>query len=397
MPNYQNSDYSGPAMKLGAGLGAGPALIAAGNVGYRIVTGECGTVGLTGGYTQGGGHSPLNSAYGLGADNVLEWEVVTGEGKHVVANPHENTDLYWALSGGGGGTYGVVLSMTVKLHPEGPIAHPLLTFGGEDTPTDTYWQGINIFHKHLATIVKGSRNSAQYNIWNDAFTGLFILFDGQSDAEINATMTPLLIELDSIKLKYNYTIAQNPTFLDYYNTTYGLLPYGYEPPSTLLDSRIIPRSIVQDDTARSTLMDAMKLTTNTGEFTFGCTALDASAVSHPDNAVLPAWRDAVSMCIMNAFWDWKAPMSRNYEVKDRMNNAYQAAMDAATPGGGVYLNEIDPGYAGDFKSNMYGANYGKLLDIKHAHDPGNLFYGHNAVGSDEFVVDGAGRLCYKGS
>ena len=120
-------------------MGAGEAMLVASKAGYRVETGECGTVGLTGGYTQGGGHGPLNSAYGLAADNVLEWEVVTGEGKHLTANPQQNSELYWALSGGGGGTYGVVLSMTTTLHPEGPVAGPSLSFASPNVGNETYW------------------------------------------------------------------------------------------------------------------------------------------------------------------------------------------------------------------------------------------------------------------
>ena len=103
------------------------------------------------------------------------------------------------------------------------------------------------------------------------------------------------------------------------------------------------------------------------------------------------------MCIMNGFWDWTAPFSQNVALKETMVNEYAPAIDAATPSSGVYLNEIDPLYKGDFKLEMYGSNYDRLLDIKHKHDPDHLFYGHFAVGSDEFTVDGSGRLCYAGN
>lgn len=58
----------------------------------------------------------MSSEYGLGADQVLEWEVVTANGDHIVATPSNNADMYWALSGGGPGTFGVVISMTVRAH-----------------------------------------------------------------------------------------------------------------------------------------------------------------------------------------------------------------------------------------------------------------------------------------
>lgn len=60
------------------------------------------TVGFAGGYIQGGGHSVLSSLYGMAADQALEFEVITTDGRLVRASPSENADLYWALSGGVG-------------------------------------------------------------------------------------------------------------------------------------------------------------------------------------------------------------------------------------------------------------------------------------------------------
>lgn len=68
-----------------------------------VVGGEGLTVGYTGGYLQGGGHSPLSSILGMGADHVLEIEVVTGDGRFVTASSSQNSDLFWAIRGGGGG------------------------------------------------------------------------------------------------------------------------------------------------------------------------------------------------------------------------------------------------------------------------------------------------------
>jgi FAD/FMN-containing dehydrogenase len=53
--------------------------------------------------------------YGLAVDNVVEMKVVTADGRLVVANEVSNPDLFWALRGGGAGTWGVVVEATVKV------------------------------------------------------------------------------------------------------------------------------------------------------------------------------------------------------------------------------------------------------------------------------------------
>lgn len=57
-----------------------------------------------------------------GVDNVLEITIVIADGSHVIANSYQNQDLFWALRGGGGGTWGVVTSVTYKTHPSTPYA-----------------------------------------------------------------------------------------------------------------------------------------------------------------------------------------------------------------------------------------------------------------------------------
>lgn len=74
-------------------------------------------VSVAGGWSQAGGHSWLSSEYGLGADNILEYKVVTADGKLTIANAVSNPDLFWAMRGGGGGTWGVVVEATIRAFP----------------------------------------------------------------------------------------------------------------------------------------------------------------------------------------------------------------------------------------------------------------------------------------
>lgn len=82
-----------------------------------VVGGAARSVGAAGGWVQGGGHSPLGGMYGMGVDNVFQFQVVKANGKVVIANKCKNNDLFWALRGGGGGTWGIALKITYKTHP----------------------------------------------------------------------------------------------------------------------------------------------------------------------------------------------------------------------------------------------------------------------------------------
>jgi FAD/FMN-containing dehydrogenase len=83
--------------------------------GLVAATGNCGAVGMVG-LTTGGGYGPLTSRYGLASDNLLAAEVVLADGGLAHCDEHENPDLFWAIRGGGG-NFGVITSILVRLHP----------------------------------------------------------------------------------------------------------------------------------------------------------------------------------------------------------------------------------------------------------------------------------------
>ena len=96
-----------------------------------------GLVGHTGvgGLTLGGGMGWLTRKHGLSIDNLVSAEVVTADGQIRRTSQAENSDLFWAIRGGGG-NFGVVTEFEFALHPVGPIVRVALLFwdldrGGE--------------------------------------------------------------------------------------------------------------------------------------------------------------------------------------------------------------------------------------------------------------------------
>jgi FAD/FMN-containing dehydrogenase len=88
--------------------------------GRGVPGGSCPTVGIAG-LTLGGGIGVVARAYGVTSDNVQSLQIVTADGQVRTCNSSQNSDLYWACRGGGGGNLGVVTSFTFRTHPVGQI------------------------------------------------------------------------------------------------------------------------------------------------------------------------------------------------------------------------------------------------------------------------------------
>jgi FAD/FMN-containing dehydrogenase len=108
-------DVRGRVATVAGGALAGDVIAAAGPHGLAAVTGAAGTVGLAGLLT-GGGYGPLLPRFGLALDNLLGAEIVLADGQIVFVDSSQNSELFWAIRGGGG-NFGVVTSMLVRLHP----------------------------------------------------------------------------------------------------------------------------------------------------------------------------------------------------------------------------------------------------------------------------------------
>lgn len=118
---------------VGAGLNQLEAVTALGKAGFAAPTGTEGTVGLVGA-TLGGGFGLLTRNYGMASDNLVAAEVVVasagGGAEAISADEENNSDLLWALRGAGNGNFGIVTSLTYKIHPLTQTIYVVATWPG---------------------------------------------------------------------------------------------------------------------------------------------------------------------------------------------------------------------------------------------------------------------------
>ncbi|HEX9582369.1 MAG TPA: FAD-binding oxidoreductase [Gemmatimonadales bacterium] len=88
--------------------------------GLHVPGGGCPDVGVAG-YMQGGGYGFTSRMFGINCDNVLQVKVMLADGTIATANAVENSDLYWAVRGGTGNNFGVLLEVTYQVYPLGQL------------------------------------------------------------------------------------------------------------------------------------------------------------------------------------------------------------------------------------------------------------------------------------
>lgn len=389
--NYTREDYTGPAVRLGAGVQAYEAYALAAAHGLRVTGGLAPTVGVAGGYVTGGGHGPLMGRYGLAADNSLEFEVVTPDRGHMVASPSENADLFWALNGGGGGAYAVILSQTLRAHPEGPVVATNITF--DRTSNAAYWAAIDAWHVVLPSLNRVPGFACSFSIGPDDSIMQIKVPDGNS-TQLMEALTPFLARLDQLDVQYANPITYDPSFYAWWTRPERDLPYGDYPTNSLAGGRFIPESLISRNDSRAELISLIRslVASETAPTRVNGNAADLS-VSRTGlkNALHPAWRTMVYSFLISPYPDPAASV-QDLRRADAEVVAAQDVLRRMTPGGGAYINEatFEPAY---WKDDFYGPNYAKLLAVKKNHDSGVLLYGPAVVGSDYWTVASDGRLC----
>ncbi|KAK2601094.1 hypothetical protein N8I77_010566 [Diaporthe amygdali] len=385
---WDDASFTGTALKLGAGVQGYEMLQAATALGRVAVGGECPTVGVAGGYTQGGGHSALSTNFGLAADQTLSFEVVTSSGKLVAASKTENAELYWALSGGGAGNYGVVFSMTVKTYPEATVSGLKLSVEKADNnnSTNQIFHAVDAFHAALPDLVDFGTMVIYYFTTEYLSISALTAYN-KTQAQLEQAMQPFLSALTSLGLQSSVNYTESPTYYDHYSAYWGPLPDGWIQVGTAnFGGRLISRPQLANFSA------AARAIVEKGGIFIGVGTNVGPFGGENENAVLPAWRDAIVSASLEVPFSFEAPWDDVFGELDLITDVLQPIIEEATPGMGTYINE------GDFRQPswqkvFYGANYDRLLSVKRKWDPEGLFYCGVAVGSEDWVITENGRLC----
>ncbi|KAK0235527.1 FAD-binding domain-containing protein [Armillaria nabsnona] len=388
--NFTVSGYSGgSAVTVGSGVPLNTLYQAAKEQGKILVGATAATVVAAGGYIQGGGHSALSPLLGLAADNVLEFEVVTANSTFLKVNEGEHADLFWALRGGGAGSWGVVVSATFRTFPTFNATISLVSMIANDTVA--IGSIIATHAKHIFDwddLYISQYFYAYENTTADAYMlALASYFPRISSDEAAAALKPFL---DDAK-EFGQIVGQQ---FNEVNINDGVtIVDDVVGSNAVLGSRLIPASAYRDHP--DTLGHVYTQLFDAGTAgVLGCLVAGGkvSENAYIDSAIHPAWRTAKTHIVFINSWEDSTSLSNITSIQNAFKDSQLPILEqiAGSPGA-AYSNEADS-LEEDFKTTFFGPNYPRLEDIKGKYDPKDMFIVAAGVGSDKWDKDGLCRV-----
>jgi FAD/FMN-containing dehydrogenase len=382
--------------------------------GRYVQGGGCTTVGVAG-LVLGGGFGSFSKGFGTAAANLLEAEVVTADGAVRIANPVRNRELFWALKGGGGGTFGVVTRLTLR-------THVLPGFFGAVLATITA-ASDQAYKRLVGRVLSFYRERLLNRHWGDVIRfgpgrqiGFTMTFQGLTRAQAKRTWAPLFAWVRARPA--DYTLPEplvlalparefwNAEVLDqvpgliirddrpgapegnfYYAVDAGQVGqvlHAYE--STWLSRRLLDqdrRPALVAALTRASQIKSVALHTNKGLAGAPAKVLDRTR----DTAMNPAVLDAFALAIASANEPPAYPGIPGHEpdvaqgrADARVVAAAMAPLQALAERPASYLSETDY-FQHDWQAAFWGGHYARLSRVKDRYDPGGLFSVHHGVGT----------------
>ena len=390
--------------------------------GRYVQGGGCTTVGVAG-LIQSGGFGSFSKGFGTAASSLLEAEVVTADGVVRTVNSCNDADLFWALKGGGGGSWGVVTKITLRTHdlPE--------FFGGakgkiKASSDEAYRKLIERFVSFYHEALLNSHWGEQAILDSDNTLKLSMVMQGMTGPEAREVWKPFF---EWIKAS-----AQDYMIVDELRA--GALParqwwqfdergslvrdpragvpkyYGWWKGDadqvgffiTGFDSVWLPASLLAEK-QRGRLTDALFASSrsSTVELHFNKGLAGASAdvlAAARDTATNPLVVDAFCLVIIaNAnkpAYPGLPDMNINKEAARKDARAVDRAiaeLRKLVPHSGSYVSESNY-FNKSWREAFWGTNYPRLQTTKAKYDPNGLFFVHHGVGSETWSADGFTQL-----
>ncbi|XP_055330644.1 uncharacterized protein LOC129583005 [Paramacrobiotus metropolitanus] len=384
------------------------------NFGNKLVIlgGNAATVGAAGGFALGGGHGAQSPWLGLAVDNVLELQVVTADGQLRTLNKCQEPDLFWALRGGGGGTFGVVTAVTHKLNPGAAeyTSYAVVAFSSDFQPlTGEQMEALLEVWASYTPILEEVPWGGYFQFVTGI--GFFIsILAPLNEAAASQTVVPLTNGLLALQTKGITIVGVNQTNPEQYTRPFKSFRQWhswtgrlFSPETgtdatggrTILGSRLVPVSALSNPRLfAKTIVDGMRanglLWGMLGHFVNG-KGVRARDPHGTETSVTPAWRRSVYHVVMFIGWSYETTDAELANLTNALNAGVQVWRDAY-PGAGAYGNEAftaEPRWQEAF----WGAeNYGRLYRIKMAVDPAGLFTCPQCVGCEMWDAEG---VCQK--
>jgi hypothetical protein len=355
---------------------------------------------------------------------LLEAEVVTADGQVRVANACTNPDLFWALKGGGGGTFGAVSKLTLRVHdlPEFAgganfsvkaasdeayrrLIRRFVAFYRESLFNDHWGEQahfsrdnkLEIDMVHIALDTEQSRRVWQpFLDWLARSSGAYTI---ESEPEIGSMPLRHWWDVDWSKEHHRDVFKADPRpgaspsniWWNGDSGQVGWVVWGYE-------SLWIPASLLNDD-SQEKLANALFAASRHGDvelhFNKGLAGAPVDVIEAArDTAMNPAVCHAFALAIIADGQGSAYPGVLKHEpdmVSGRTGaNAVHRAMNelrAVAPNGGAYVSESNF-FESDFQHAYWGTNHSRLARVKKRYDPDGLFFVHNGVGSEQWSADG---------
>lgn len=395
--------------------------------GGYVQGGGCTTVGVAG-LVQSGGFGSFSKAWGTAAGNLLEAEIVTADGRVRVANACRDPELFWALKGGGGGNFGVVSRLTLKVHPL-PETFGAVNLTVKATSDAAFRKLIGLVIDFCAGTLVDPHWGEQLRLRRGNALQVSMVFQGLTRRQAVDAWQPFFAALDASPKDFDLefsplrivsTDARTFWAPTLFKRTFGIIKRDGRPgaPETNVfwpgdqgqaaqtmhgyESRWLPAALLRPE-RRVALVDALFAATRHWSVALhlnkGLAGAPAEAVAAArDTAMNPAVLDAFALAILGARGDPAYPGVRGHEPDAALAAQQAAAIDRAAaelrrvaPEGGAYVAESNY-FQSDWERAFWGSNAARLRAVKAAVDPQGLFFTHHGPASEKWSADGFSRV-----